>query len=83
MNEAFRVGVTRDFLTADGSVGLGDVGLALFDDVPAVEWEFLADNARELRANQIADYDALIVLSPRVTAVTLAGAERLAVLAPT
>jgi D-3-phosphoglycerate dehydrogenase len=41
----------------------------------------LAENTRELRVDQIAGYDALIVLSPTVTATTLDGAERLTVIA--
>src|SRR5205807_193234 len=81
MNDHFRVGVTRDFLKPDGTIGFGDIGLDLFDADPAVAWEFLAEDTRELRADQIRDYDALLVLAPRVTAATLAGAERLAILA--
>ena len=78
---AFRVGLTRDFLKPDGSLGFGDIGLALLDAEPGVEWEFIAENTRELRADQVRDYDAIIVLSPVVSHDTLAGAERLAVVA--
>jgi D-3-phosphoglycerate dehydrogenase len=81
MREPFRVGVTRDFLKPDGSVGLGDVGLGMLDAAPGVEWEFLAEDAPRLRADQVRGYDALIVLTPKVTAETLDGADRLAVLA--
>jgi D-3-phosphoglycerate dehydrogenase len=77
----FRVGVTRDFLKPDGTLGFGDIGLGLLDEAAGVEWEFLAEGSRELRAEQVRDYDAIVVLSPRVTAATLAGAERLAVVA--
>ncbi len=78
---AFRVGVTRDFLKADGSLGFGDIGLALLDAEPGVEWEFLAEDTTELRAEQVRDYDAVIVLTPIVSHDTLARAERLAVVA--
>jgi phosphoglycerate dehydrogenase-like enzyme len=78
---AFRVGVTRDFLKPDGSLGFGDIGLALLDAEPGIEWEFLAEDTRELRAAQVRDYDAIIVLSPVVSHDTLAGSERLAVVA--
>ena len=81
MSQAFRVGVTRDFLGPDGRMSLGDVGLGLLDDAPGVEWEFLAEDTRELGAAQIRGFDALLVLAPRVTAATLAGSERLVVLA--
>src|SRR6267378_3743571 len=81
MSECSRVGVTRDFLKSDGTIGFGDIGLDLLDAAPRVEWEFLAEDTRELRADQVRDYDALLVLAPRVTAATLEGAERLAIVA--
>jgi D-3-phosphoglycerate dehydrogenase len=77
----FRVGLTRDFLNQDGTPAFGDIGLDLLDAASGVEWEYLAENTRELRADQIRDYDALAVLAPRVTAATLEGAERLALIA--
>src|SRR5215467_12768028 len=77
----FRIGLTRDFLNPDGTVGLGDIGLGLLEGKPEIEHEFLAENTRELRADQIRGYDALAVLAPRVTAATLEGADRLAVIA--
>ena len=40
----FRVGVTRDFLKPDGTLGYGDIGLGLLDETPGVEWEFLAED---------------------------------------
>src|SRR5262245_46496432 len=81
MNDRFRVGITRDFLKPDGTIGFGDIGLRLLEAEPGLEWEFLAEDARELRADQVRDYDALIVLGARVTAATLAGADRLAIVA--
>src|SRR5258708_2163781 len=48
--EPFRVGVTRDFLKPDGTLGFGDIGLGLLDDAPSVEWEVLAEDTRELPA---------------------------------
>lgn len=76
----FRVGVTRDFLRPDGTLGFGDIGLGLLGEVPGVEWECLAEKTRELRAEQVAGYDALALLGARVTAATPAGADRLAVI---
>jgi phosphoglycerate dehydrogenase-like enzyme len=78
---AFRVGLSRDFLKPDGSLGFGDIGLALLDAEPGIEWEFIAENTPELRAEQIRDYDAIIVLGPLVTHDSLGQAERLAVVA--
>ena len=81
LSGVFRVGVTRDFLGADGRVSFGDVGLGRLDDAPGVEWEFLAEDRRELDAELVRDYDALLVLTPRVTAATLAGTDRLVIIA--
>jgi len=77
----FQVGLTRDFMAADGSVAMGDIGLDLMVGVDGVEWAFLADDTRELTVDQIDGYDALMVLGPRVPAAAVAGATRLAVLA--
>ncbi len=81
MKEPFRVGLTRDFLKADGGLGFGDIGLDVLDGAQDVVWEFLAEDTRELRADQVREYDAIAVLAPRVTATTLEGAERLALVA--
>lgn len=81
VQRTFAVGVTRDFLRPDGTMGFGDIGLGMLETAPDLHWEFLAEDTRELTADQIRDYDALLVLSPRVSARTLAGAGRLAVVA--
>jgi D-3-phosphoglycerate dehydrogenase len=77
---SFRVGLTRDFLTPSGDIAFGDLGLSLLD-VPGLAWEFLPENTPELRPDQIAGYDGLLVLGPKVTAATLAGNDRLTVIA--
>lgn len=77
----FRVGLTRDFLNSDGSLGFGEIGLDLLDRADGVEWEFLLKSSQELTAEQVHGYDALIVLGPRVTAQTFAGVERLSLVA--
>lgn len=81
MTHSFRVGITRDFLKPDGSFSFGDAGFGLLDDAAGMEREFLAEDTRELRPDQIADYDALLVLAPRVTAATLSGSRRLKIIA--
>jgi phosphoglycerate dehydrogenase-like enzyme len=81
MAEPFRVGVTRDFLKPDGTLAHGDVGLGLLDEARGVEWGFLEVDTPELPAEHLRGYDALLVLAPRVTAASLEGADRLALLA--
>lgn len=77
---AFRIGLTRDFLTPEGAMAFGDIGLSLLD-APHVSWQFLDEHDGELRPDQIADYDGLLVLGPKVTAATLQGNSRLAIVA--
>src|SRR5262245_45669096 len=76
----FRVGVTRDFLKADGTPGFGDLGFDLFDGTGA-SWEFLPTREPEVLPEHARDYDGLLVLAPKVTARTLAGTGRLKVVA--
>ncbi|WP_010588139.1 NAD(P)-dependent oxidoreductase [Schlesneria paludicola] len=77
----FRIGLTRDFLKPDGTIGFGDIGLSLFDTAPNVTWEFLADHSPILTPQQIAGFDGLLVLAPQVTAATLVGNDRLSLIA--
>jgi len=81
MRGRFRVGLTGDFLRPDGSVGFGDIGLGMLDGRPDLEYEFLPDGGEELVPDQVRPYDALILLGPRLTAATLEGADRLALVA--
>ena len=77
----FRVGLTRDFLTPDGSFAYRDIGFGLLEQARGVKYEFLAEDTRELSAELVRGYDALLVMIPRVTAATLKGADQLAVIA--
>jgi D-3-phosphoglycerate dehydrogenase len=77
----FRIGLTRDFLKPDGTVGFGDIGLSMFDAIPNLIWEFLPEHRPVLGPDQITGYDGLLVLASRVTAETLAGADRLSIIA--
>lgn len=76
----FSVGVTRDFLKPDGSFGFGDIGLSLFE-AGGLSWSFLPDACEEIPPAVADAYDALLVLAPRVTARTVDGCRRLAVVA--
>lgn len=77
----FRVGVTRDFLKADGSLGFGDIGLGMLAERSDIEWEFLAEQHGELPPRVADRYDSLLVLAPRVSAATVAGCRRLGLVA--
>jgi D-3-phosphoglycerate dehydrogenase len=77
----FRVGITRDFLNPDGTLGFGDIGLDVLSVNPNIETEFMPDFGSELPAQVAEEFDALLVLAPRVTAATLDGCQRLALVA--
>lgn len=77
----FHIGVTRDFLKPDGSLGFGDIGVSLLDADDNVQWEFLSNKATELPASVAARYDGLLVLAPRITAATVEGTDRLSIVA--
>ena len=73
--------MTHDFLNADGSLGFGDIGLDVLNQESRIKYEFLPNCGAELPAEVARDFDALLVLAPKVTAVTVEGATRLAVVA--
>jgi D-3-phosphoglycerate dehydrogenase len=81
MTEPFRVGVTRDFIRPNGELGFGGAGVRLLEQTPGIEVTFLPEHGGELTAEGIAGFDALGVLGPKVTAATLAGNDRLALVA--
>ena len=81
MAEAFRVGITRDFIRPNGELGFGGAGVKLLEQTPGIEVLFLPEHGKELKPADIGGFDALGVLGPRVTPATLAGNERLALVA--
>ena len=76
----FRVGITRDFIKPDGSSDLDNIAGPLFDET-GILWEYIAENTSELSASQVQDYDALLVLGSAITANTITGNEKLAIIA--
>jgi phosphoglycerate dehydrogenase-like enzyme len=79
----FRVGITRDFLTRDGSLLYGRAGLALdlYEAAAHVEHAFLPEDGPEVRPEWVADFDAVVSLGVRWTAASFAGVQRLAIIA--
>src|SRR5690348_16057717 len=64
MADKFRVALSGDFRKADGSPTFPDFDLAPLQSAPDVEVAFL-EPANPIRADQVADFDALILLIPR------------------
>lgn len=78
---SFRVGLTRDFLNGRGELVFGDIGLRTLESEREVSVEFLPDCGDELPANVGREFDALLVLAPRVTAKSLSDCTRLTIVA--
>jgi phosphoglycerate dehydrogenase-like enzyme len=73
----FQVGFSADFLDEHGRLVFPDMGLDLLDQHPDLEYKFISTYQAEYAPEQIADYDVLISLKPRVTAKSLSGIDRL------
>ena len=79
-DDPFRIGVTRDVRRLDGTLAFAPFDLSALD-VEGVEWSFLAEDARPLRPELLAGIDGLYHFSAPVTAASVEGVDRLAILA--
>jgi phosphoglycerate dehydrogenase-like enzyme len=77
----FTVALTGDFLDDSGAVKYRDVGLSLLEAQPHIQWRGFGEHRQIMGADQIADAQAVLVMSPKVHAESLAGAENLLLLA--
>lgn len=80
MSTAFRVALSGDFRKADGSPTFVDFDLAPLRQAPNVEMEFL-ESHNPLKASQLEDFDALILLAHRFAPESVPRSGRLAVVA--
>lgn len=71
----FKVGVTRDLLTAAGTPAFGTRALDVLAANPAITWEWLPEDVAEITPEIAARYDGLHVNVPRVTAASVARAD--------
>jgi phosphoglycerate dehydrogenase-like enzyme len=80
MTAPFRVALSGDFRKPDGSPVFPDFDLTPLRSAPGVEVEFL-EPANPIRAEQMADVDALILLGARFARESIHANRRLAVIA--
>jgi phosphoglycerate dehydrogenase-like enzyme len=73
----FHVGLSADFCDEHGNLVFPDIGLAILDGHQGLSYQFLSKYQAEYSAEQLADYDVLISLKPKVTAQSLEGITRL------
>ncbi len=73
----FPVKWTADFIQEDGSTKFPDIGKDVLDADPRIEQSFFEKHLPEIEPAQIGDARALVVLTPKVTAASLAQADDL------
>jgi D-3-phosphoglycerate dehydrogenase len=81
MATPFRVALSRDVIRPNGEYGFGGVGVRLLQNAPDLDVEFLPTHPAVFSPSDIAGFDAMAILGGRVTAETLAGNERLSLVA--
>lgn len=74
---SFRVGLSADFLDEQRRLIFPDIGLNLLENAVGLTHEFLSTYQAEYTPEQLAGWDVLISLKPRVTEASLKGIERL------
>jgi phosphoglycerate dehydrogenase-like enzyme len=76
----FRVALTGDFFSADGSTKYPDIGLSVFDGQGHLEWVKFGEHRASIGADQLEGANGVIVLTPSVTALSVSqGRDLLAV----
>lgn len=73
----FRVAFTGDFYRPDGSALYQDYGAGVLEACPGVRHTRFAEHRLEMAPEQVGDVQAIVVLSPKVTAQSLAKSEEL------
>ncbi|WP_269938602.1 NAD(P)-dependent oxidoreductase [Arthrobacter sp. HY1533] len=68
----FSVGISRDFLGADGKNVWGDIGLSGLD-AAGIPWEYMDALEPTLTPEQMERYDAILYAAPAVTAASFEG----------
>jgi phosphoglycerate dehydrogenase-like enzyme len=80
MSSRYRVALSGDFLKADGSAVFLDFDLEPLRRAPGVEFAYL-ESMDPVRAEQLTDFDALVLLTQRFTQDSIPANGRLAVVA--
>jgi phosphoglycerate dehydrogenase-like enzyme len=68
----FKIGITRDLLTAKGEPAFGPRALDDLKSEQNIEWEWVPETLTEITPEIAARYDGLFINLPRVTAVSVA-----------
>jgi phosphoglycerate dehydrogenase-like enzyme len=77
----FRIAWTGDFYDANGLPRFPDVGRSVLEGHPNISCSAFHENTSEITPEQIGDAHGVVVLTPRVTAASLAGCSHLLAIA--
>jgi len=77
----YRVALSHDFRLPDGSPAYPDFDLSPLRDDPKIEMVWLPERGGHIRAEDVRDVDALVLLVPRFDAASIARDGRLALVA--
>ncbi len=77
----FRVALSGDFMTTNGHAAFPDFDLSPIRDRSDIELDYVRPVDGTISAESLRDYDALILLAPKVSANSIAGNDRLALVA--
>ena len=77
----FCVSLTGDFFGSDGRPCYRDSGLAVLEQTSGIRWRPFAEHRPEIGPDQIGDANAVIVLTPRVTASSVSSSSKLLAIA--
>ncbi|MEK7707818.1 MAG: hydroxyacid dehydrogenase [Verrucomicrobiota bacterium] len=77
----FIVALTADFYDTAGVPKYRDIGLSLLAEQPHIEQRVFQEHRKQIGADQIADAQGVIVLTPTVTAESVSKADHLLVMA--
>jgi len=67
----FRIALTNDFFSPDGSTRYPDIGLSVFEGQGHLEWVKFREHKNPIAADQLAGAQGVVVLTPSVTADTV------------
>ncbi len=73
----FHVALTGDFFDERGRPKFDDMGLSILDGAAHIDYVNIEDHRPQIEPDQFGDAHGLIVLTPKVTAKTVAGAHNL------
>jgi len=72
----FKVGLTRELRDAQGEPAFGRRALAVLEENPAIEWEYIPEALGEITPEVAARYDGIYVNAPKVTRASVARGDR-------